>query len=251
MSINGKWIVNRCTFLNATTFLISCDDVTPKLGTMMVLMRVDKAEDGAIRPTLENVSPGVMAFGAKRAIDFSSTATLLATTHPHELPLFEADMKKLFDDGEYVRLNAQLNMIATGRRTLVPFLYTITLAELNPEALVGDDQFKASDEAMALFAFTTIDAIRVMTVSAGYIKLFGIDDSEQMLEASCLQDNPALKHATLMCARDGSVSPQETRIGSCTYSARVNVLRTGVLLAHAQRCHRKRRYRGIVQEARG
>ena len=48
LSINGKWIVNRCTFLNATTFLISCDDVTPTLGTMMLLMRVDKADDGAI-----------------------------------------------------------------------------------------------------------------------------------------------------------------------------------------------------------
>ena len=121
-------------------------------------------------------------------------------------------------------------MIATGRRTLVPFLFTITLDDLNPEALVGDDQFKASDEAMALLAFTSIDAIRVVTVSAGYIKLFGIDDSEQMLEASCLQDHPALRHATLMCARDGSVPVLEVPIGSCTYSARVNVLRTGVLL---------------------
>ena len=230
LSINGKWIVNRSTLLNATTFLISCDDVTPTLGTMMLLMRVDKAEDGAIRPTIEKVSPGVMAFGARRNVDFSSINSLFCTLHPHERPLFDADMKKLYDDGEFVRLNAHLNMIATGRRTLVPFLFTITLAELNPEALVGDDQFKTSDEAMALLAFTSIDAIRVMTVSAGYIKLFGIDDSEHLLEASCLQDNPALKHATLMCARDGSVSPQETRIGACTYSARVNVLRMGVLM---------------------
>ena len=46
-------------------------------------------------------------------------------------------------------------------------------------------------------------AIRVL--SAGYIALFGIDDSEQMLEASCLQNISAVKHATLMCGRDGSV----------------------------------------------
>ena len=180
-----------------TTFLISCDDLTPTLGTSMILIRVEKTEDGAIRSRIEKASPGAMAFGASRNVDFSSINSIRSTLDPHERPLFDADMKKLYDDGEYVRLNAQLNMIATGRRTLVPFLYTVTFADLNSEALVGDDKFKASDEAMALLAFTTINAIRVVTVSAGYITLFGIDDSKKMLEASCLQNNSPLKHATL------------------------------------------------------